>query len=253
MKRPSQAGSVRTEVRRCLTELKRAGNPADARQARYYFKSSDDVEFFGVKTPRVKEIEKEIHQRVRGEWGIDEALEFCDLMLRRSEMEAKSAGLFMLGRYRKRFDAPLIERIEQWLEGGFCANWATTDGLCSLVSAPLIERHPKLLPRLKRWAGSESLWLIRASIVTLVPLARHGLHLDFAYRLAEKALPYPEDLMHKAVGWMLREAGKTDSGRLEEFLLIHGPKIPRTTVRYAIEKFPQSKRLALLKMTRHGS
>jgi 3-methyladenine DNA glycosylase AlkD len=60
----------------------------------------------------------------------------------------------------------------------------------------------------------------------------------------------PEDLMHKASGWLLREAGKTDAERLEKFLLTHGPAIPRTTVRYSIERFPEGKRKELLVATR---
>ena len=56
--------------------------------------------------------------------------------------------------------------------------------------------------------------------------------------------------MHKAVGWLLREAGKADSGPLEKFLLRHGSKIPRTSVRYAIERFPKKERQRLLEATR---
>lgn len=56
--------------------------------------------------------------------------------------------------------------------------------------------------------------------------------------------------MHKAVGWLLREAGKTDMERLKRFLLKNGPEIPRTTVRYAIERFPKNQRKQLLEETR---
>ncbi|MGE0105243.1 MAG: DNA alkylation repair protein [Blastocatellales bacterium] len=239
-------------IRKFLLELKRAGNPADAAQARHYFKSNEDVRFFGVKAPRVKEIEKVFYQNVRGEWGIAEALQFCELMLERRELEAKSAGMLLLGRYRKDFDPKLIERVESWLAGGLCSNWATTDGLCSLIISPLVERRPELLPRLESWTGSESLWLRRAALVAMTPFARRGKHLDLIYRLAEKSLDFPEDLMHKAVGWLLRDAGKTDPGRLEAFLLSEGPRMPRTAVRYAIEKFPPVKRRSLLEMTRSG-
>lgn len=239
-------------IRKFLLELERAGNPADAAQARNFFKSNEDVSFFGVKAPRVKEIEKGFYQKVRGEWGIAEALQFCELMLKRRELEAKSAGMLLLGRYRKEFDPGLIERVEGWLAGGLCSNWATTDGLCSLIISPLVERRPEILPRLESWIGNESLWLRRAALVSLTPLARRGKHLDLVYRLAEKSLDFPEDLMHKAVGWLLRDAGKTDPERLEAFLLRKGPRMPRTAVRYAIEKFPPGKRRKLLEMTRSG-
>ena len=59
-----------------------------------------------------------------------------------------------------------------------------------------------------------------------------------------------EDLAHKAVGWLLREAGRTDRARLERYLLAHGPAIPRTSLRYAIEHFPPRERRRLLEATR---
>lgn len=62
----------------------------------------------------------------------------------------------------------------------------------------------------------------------------------------------PEDLIQKAVGWTLREAGKTDLPRLARYLRANGAAIPRTTLRYAIERFPPGKRAALLKETRRG-
>jgi 3-methyladenine DNA glycosylase AlkD len=71
-----------------------------------------------------------------------------------------------------------------------------------------------------------------------------------AYALAQDRLGEQEDLMHKALGWLLREAGKTDSRRLQAFLLRHGPSLPRTSLRYAIERFPENERQRLLKATR---
>ena len=79
---------------------------------------------------------------------------------------------------------------------------------------------------------------------------QRGSHLDTAYDVATRLFDDQEDLMHKAVGWMLREAGKKDMSRLERFLRDEGPRMPRTTVRYAIERFPAEKRKALLEATR---
>jgi 3-methyladenine DNA glycosylase AlkD len=71
-----------------------------------------------------------------------------------------------------------------------------------------------------------------------------------AYRIATRLLDDDEDLMHKAVGWLLREAGKSDMERLAEYLLTKGPRMSRTTVRYAIERFPKDERKRLLEATR---
>jgi len=100
------------------------------------------------------------------------------------------------------------------------------------------------------WTGSDNMWVRRGAAVAFVPLVRKKKHLATAYRIATRLLGDSEDLMHKAVGWLLREAGKSDMARLEKYLLAKGPKIPRTTVRYAIERFPKEKRKRLLNATR---
>lgn len=118
------------------------------------------------------------------------------------------------------------------------------------VIAPLLKEYSQLAPNLLKWSRSKNLWVRRASAAALVSLARKGEHLDLAYQVAEHLFPDKEDLIHKATGWLLREAGKTDSVRLEKFLLQHGQQIPRTALRYAIERFPEQKRKAILEKTR---
>ena len=76
--------------------------------------------------------------------------------------------------------------------------------------------------------------------------------LDLVYEIAKRLHGDREDLIQKAVGWTLREAGKTDLARLERYLRANGARIPRLTLRYAIERFPPAKRAALLKETRRG-
>jgi 3-methyladenine DNA glycosylase AlkD len=87
-------------------------------------------------------------------------------------------------------------------------------------------------------------------VVSLIPSVRHGAALDTGYEVARRLHSDREDLLQKAVGWMLREAGKADAGRLEHHLRANGPSIPRTTVRYAIERFSPAKRRELMAVTR---
>jgi 3-methyladenine DNA glycosylase AlkD len=86
--------------------------------------------------------------------------------------------------------------------------------------------------------------------VTFVPLARRGERLDDAYDVAWRLRAEREDLVQKACGWLLREAGRTDRARLRQFLIARGAEFPRTTVRYAIERFPEIERRELLRRTR---
>ena len=106
---------------------------------------------------------------------------------------------------------------------------------------------------LELWSVEPSLWVRRAVIVTFVPFARKGERLEAAYEVAREHFADSEDLMHKAMGWLLRECGKTDMNRLKLFLLRYGPEIPRTTLRYAIERFPAAQRARLLTVIRRKS
>ena len=152
-------------------------------------------------------------------------------------------------RFRTTFDRRMFRVVERWLREDRCDNWAAVDTMCPYVITPLVVEFPELIPRIQRWTRSRNLWVRRAAVVTFVPLARRGEFLDTAYVVVESLLADREDLIHKACGWLLREAGTTDRKRLERFLVEHGRAIPRTTVRYAIERFPEPQRKRLLKAT----
>ena len=128
-------------------------------------------------------------------------------------------------------------------------NWDLVDlSAPQIVGGYLETRSRKPLDRLAR---SASLWARRISIVGTHWFIRHD---DFAdtLRIARILLKDEHDLIHKAVGWMLREVGKRDLAALEDFLRPHYRTMPRTMLRYAIERFPEKKRQAYLKGTVRG-
>ncbi len=118
-------------------------------------------------------------------------------------------------------------------------NWDLVDSSApQILGMWLLRRKRAVLGRL---ADSESLWEQRISIIATQALIRDGQFED-TLRLCEHFLTHPHDLMHKACGWMLREVGKRDEAVLKRFLSQHAAKMPRTLLRYAIEKFPQAER-----------
>ena len=233
--------------------LAAAADPVAARRIRAYFKSSDDFRALGVKTPRLREIVAGLRERVRRTWRLEQAVAFADLCLARRELEVRAAGILILGRFSRQYEPGLLARVKRWAAAGRLDNWASLDVTAGRVVTPLLTRFPALVPELTSWSASRSLWVRRMSVVPLTALARRGRRLDDAYRVVESLLGDREDLMHKATGWLLREAGKTDPARLEAFLLRHGPAIPRTTLRYAIERFPPAHRERLLVATRKAA
>ena len=230
--------------------LRQAGDPATAARSRLYFKPHDRVRFHGISAPRLRAIERDLFLQVKSEWTIKDAVAFARFCVASPFNETKSIGILLLSRFHRDFERSLLSEVEGWLAHDQCDNWSAVDALAPSVITPLLRRHPSLVPRVRRWNRSRNLWVRRASVVCFVSLARHGEHLETAYDTAVALRNDNEDLMHKAVGWLLREAGRTDAGRLESFLLQHGPALPRTTLRYAIERFPAPARRRLLTHTR---
>ena len=241
---------VRGTVRRAVDALRARGSARRAAGMRRYFKRDETVAFFGVATPVVRRLAADITTAHRSAWDVEAAVRFCDAMLRQPELEAKCVGLLVLGRWRRQFPRGLASIARAWLAAGRCASWAIVDLLAPEVLQPLVERFPGLAATIAGWTSARSLWVRRAAAVTYVPFARRGRYLPQVYRVADRLLGDEHDLIHKATGWLLREAGKTDGARLERFLRSRGRRIPRTTLRYAIERFPPARRRALLEATR---
>ncbi len=233
-------------VRTAKTALRNAGSPKVAESSRRFFKQSDKASFYGVTTPELRRLEREAFRPIKGQWELAQAVAFAQSMLETKQLEAKHFGLLTLSRFERSYEPRLLRTAEQWLKHDHCANWATVDTLCPLVLTPLVVAFPDLTARVERWVRSKNLWVRRASAVTFVPPARRGEYLGSAYRVAASLLDDSEDLIHKATGWLLRECGKTNRKRLNQFLLRYGARIPRTTVRYAIERHPEAERKKLL-------
>ena len=250
-----KAGRYRAagEKARVVRELKKLSRPAGEFDASRYFRGADDLGFYNVGTAAMRALARQVHADHRGDWSIDDAMALADALIVERHLETKSVGIEVVARYRRDFTPRLLPAWKRWLANNNSANWATTDAICGALIGPLIVVHPELAPRLRGWARDPNMWVRRAAAVALIPSVRQGRALDLAYEIAKRLHPDKEDLIQKAVGWMLREAGKTDPVRLERYLRASGPSIPRTTLRYAIERFPANKRKSLLKATRHGS
>jgi len=120
-------------------------------------------------------------------------------------------------------------------------NWDLVDLSSHEIIGTYLFENPKERKLLLKLAQSKSLWEKRISMVACYALLRHN-EFSETFSVAETLLHDEHDLIHKAVGWMLRELGKRDQNAEEEFLLKHYKTMPRTMLRYAIEKFPQEKR-----------
>jgi 3-methyladenine DNA glycosylase AlkD len=123
-------------------------------------------------------------------------------------------------------------------------NWDLVDISAPYVVGAHLEKRPR--NRLYELAASRSLWERRIAIIATLHFIRLN-DLTDTLRISRLLLTDREDLIHKAAGWMLREAGKRDTSALEAFLERHASSMPRTMLRYAIEKYPPAERRFWLK------
>jgi 3-methyladenine DNA glycosylase AlkD len=231
-------------------ELARLARPSGNFDASRYFRGADDLRFHNVGTSTMRALARSIHDANREGWSKADATVFANTLISDPHLEVKSVGIEVVARYRREFAPGDLNLYKRWLSGNHSANWATTDAICGALIGPLLIRYPRLAPRMRGWARDRNMWVRRAAAVGLIPSIRRGLAHDLAYEIARALHEDGEDLIQKAVGWMLREAGKVDEPRLERYLRENGPSIPRTTLRYAIERFPEAKRRGLLRDTR---
>jgi 3-methyladenine DNA glycosylase AlkD len=235
--------SAAREARRSLRRLARPAGDFDASR---YFRGEHSLGFYNTGTKPMRALAQSIHLSQRDRWDVSRAMEFADALIVDRYLETKSVGIEVVARYRRDFSAALLARWKCWLSNNHSANWATTDAMCGMLIGPLLIKHPELAGRMRAWSKDRNMWVRRASIVGLLPLVRARGEIDLVYEIAERLHPDRNDLIHKAVGWALREAGKVDPKRLERYLRENGGTIPRTTFRYAIERFSPAKRRRLL-------
>lgn len=192
--------------------------------------------FIGVKVPVTRKVAKEFRSLPLAE---------AENLLHSEIHEKRLLALVILvGQFEKGDDATRKLIFDLYLANTrHVNNWDLVDlSAPQIVGGYLETRSRKPLDRLSK---SKSLWERRISILATHWGIRHGDFVD-TIKIAEKLLGDKEDLIHKAVGWMLREVGKRDVAVLEEFLGKHCRTMPRTMLRYAIERFPDEKRLSYL-------
>jgi 3-methyladenine DNA glycosylase AlkD len=217
--------------------LQSLGNPQDAAFLARFFKTGpgqygEGDRFIGVRVPVIRRVARQYAALPLAE---------AERLLHSPIHEDRLAALIILVMQAAKSDAAARRRIYDLYcrSTEFINNWDLVD-----VSAPqivgnyLVDRSRRPLYRL---AASNWLWDRRISILATFSFIRQA-DFDDTLKIAETLLRDREDLMHKAVGWMLCEVGKRDLAVLEEFLGRHCRIMPRTMLRYAIEKFPEKQR-----------
>ena len=226
-------------------EMHHLADPSIASHSMRFFKTGPgeygegDV-FRGIRVPKIRQMSRKYR---------DISLEDTLSLLKSTYHEDRQLSLFILVLKYQKGDQLLRNTIfRQYLSHTkYINSWDLVDGSAPhIIGAHLISKDRAMLDTL---AGSKSLWERRIAILATMAFIRRN-SFDDTIRLAERLLRDPEDLIHKAVGWMLREIGKRSLKTEDAFLSRFYQTMPRTMLRYAIEKLPEPLRQAYLSGTR---
>ena len=197
--------------------------------------------FLGIKVPVTRGVVKSLWRQTSFE-DLEEcvASEYHEIRL------AALLALVEIFSHVKKDEALRKRCVDFYLSHtAYINNWDLVDLSCyPLLGVWLLDKDRTLLYDLAR--DGKTLWEQRIGIVSTMTFIRHG-QLEDTFAIARILLSHPHDLIHKAVGWLLREAGKRDKPSLEDFLRENIQSMPRTTLRYAIERFPEEERAVYLR------
>lgn len=234
--------TVNPEAAEAEDALRALANPDRALTAAQYFKTGpgeygEGDQFYGVRVPQVREVARQFNTLT---------LDACAALLQSPYNETRLMALVILVSRFEKGDADTQAAVYQLFmaQRHRINHWNLVDSAAPLIAGPyLLHRDRSVLNAL---AQSPVLWDRRIAVLATFAFIRAK---DYAQTLAlcETLLADPHDLMHKACGWMLRELGQRDESVLLGFLRLHHQAMPRTMLRYAIEKFQPERRQRILR------
>ncbi len=226
-----------------INDLKKLGTFKRAEASKWFFKTKKgqygygDV-FWGISAPDQRKIAKQYQ---------DLSLQEISLLLNNKVHEVRLTGLFILVLQFKKADKLQKEKIAKFYlkYKNFVNNWDLVDSSASYILGEYLNDKNKNV--LYKLAKSKNLWHRRIAIISTFAFIRQNQFED-TLKISQILLDDSHDLIHKAVGWALREVGKKDMEKEEEFLGKYAKVMPRTMLRYAIEKFKEPKRKKYLSL-----
>lgn len=212
--------------------------------SQHYFK--EKIVYYGVKTTVVSRIARHYFKIIAPQ-GKAAVFSCCEELFRSGYIEEAFIACEWAYMIDKSYEPADIKIFEDWI-ARYITNWATCDTLCNHAVGTFIEKYPEFVKNLKTWTRSENRWFRRAAAVTLILPARHGRFLDDVFEIADSLLTDTDDLVQKGYGWMLKEASKTHLQDVFAYVMRNKNVMPRTALRYAIEKMPDDlKRQAMVR------
>jgi len=203
--------------------------------------SKEKIICYGVRTPIVRKIAKKYFKDIKN-FDKKEIFVLTEQLLKSDYSEEATIAVQWIFGIKNRLTEIDFNIFEKWLKR-YINNWAKDDDFCAHIIYPMIEKYPALIKKVKLWTKSKNRWVRRAAAVSFVKTfgrshtTEHNL--DDIFDIARILLYDKEDLVQKGYGWMLKSASVNNQKQVFNFVMAHKKNMPRTALRYAIEKMPE--------------
>lgn len=226
-------------IAKIKVELKKVDLPQNKINYQQFFKEKLE-EPMGLKSSVLKEISKTCYKDIK-HLSKKEIFDICEELLESDIRYRRFFAFEWAGKQVGSFERSDFPRFERWLTD-YVDNWGACDSLCMGVTGHLVAKFPELSAKTKKWAKSSNLWHRRASAVSLIQPVKQHLLLDEIFKTADILLMDDQNMVQKGYGWMLKVAGDYYPDEVFAYVMKHKDIMPRTALRYAIEKYPPHKR-----------
>lgn len=200
----------------------------------------EEVRYYGVKSGVVLKIANKYWREVKN-LKKSEIFQICEELYQSDYCEDAFIVSNWVPRITDRFEIDDYYIFSRWIEK-YINNWAKCDGFCVHTMGNYIEIFPDILEEILNWTHSNNRWVKRAASVSLIVPAKQGKFLEEIFKIADILLLDPDDMVQKGYGWLLKEASRKHENEIYQFVLERRKVMPRTSLRYAIERMPDNKR-----------
>ena len=225
-------------IQRIRESLKENIDDKNQKSFQRFFKQK--VKCYGVKTATVRKIANQFWKEIKMSEKQD-VFGLCEQLLLSDYCEEASIVAFWLPKMTDRFEPEDWLIFKNWIEK-YINNWAKCDGFCNHTIGSFIVKYPEFIKDLKKWTQSKNRWLRRAAAVSLIVPAKKGHFLEDVFEIADALILERDDLVQKGYGWLLKVASHLHQKEVFDYVIKNKHHMPRTALRYAIEKMPQSLR-----------
>lgn len=191
---------------------------------------------YGIKSALVIRIGKD-HYKALPDKSKSHVFSLCEELWKSGYMEESFIACNWSHFVHKVYEPADFEIFERWVNN-YINNWASCDTLCNHTVGTFIDMYPDYIAGLKRWAKSQNRWVKRASSVSLILPARKGKFIKDIFEIADILHTDKDDMVQKGYGWMLKAASQAHQEEVFNYVFSKKATMPRTSLRYAIEKMP---------------